>query len=89
MSEEELNLWKKWLADQLATAEKGLPQRIQLMHRLHGKLEGKRCKTCKHFKVKRYARQYFKCAKSKITGGAATDWRKNWPACGKYEAKDD
>lgn len=47
-----------------------------------------RCATCAHLLVREYARRYYKCALRKVTGGPATDHRKNWPACGKYQPKE-
>ena len=32
--------------------------------------------------------RYFKCAKARITRGAATDWRSGWPACGAFAERD-
>ena len=49
--------------------------------------DGKTCKTCKHLVAKRYANTYYKCALRKNTGGAGTDHRVNWTACGKWEAE--
>ena len=48
--------------------------------------EGARCKTCTSFVLKGgCARTYFKCKLFGNSNGPATDWRANWPACGKYE----
>lgn len=53
--------------------------------------EGERCGTCR-FKLStglRNTRRYFKCELTKNTWGPATDIRLKWPACAKWEAKDD
>ncbi len=47
-----------------------------------------RCKDCDSLYVKEYARKYFKCLHRKDTVGAATDHRKHWPACQKFEIID-
>lgn len=61
------------------------PQRIKAMWAIYGRLEGQRCGTCKHCLRLRYSRVYLKCARSKMTNGAGTDWRAGWAACGAYE----
>ena len=48
--------------------------------------EGAKCKSCASFVTIEMANTYLKCRLFGITGGPATDWRANWPACGKYEA---
>jgi len=64
----------------------GLHPRIQAMHKRHGSTLDKTCKDCKWLiKQNGGTRDYFKCYKSNITHGAATDWRQSWPACGLYE----
>lgn len=49
----------------------------------------RRCKTCRHLWCRRLGNRYYKCLKSRVTGGPATDWRINWPACGLWEKVDD
>jgi hypothetical protein len=68
----------------------GLPRRIQEMHGCYGTTEGKTCKTCKHLLVpsRDIAGRYYKCRKTKITNGAATDWRVRWPACGLFVERE-
>ena len=46
--------------------------------------EGRRCKECAHLFGERFARVYWKCELRKNTGGAGTDHRLNWDACGKF-----
>jgi len=63
-------------------------RRINTMHLVYGKTDGKFCKTCDHLissKGTMYMdRVVFKCTKSKMSHGAATDWRVGWDACGLY-----
>ena len=44
---------------------------------------GQGCGSCAHIKGQRF----FKCGLVRATAGAATDIRKGWPACIKWEAK--
>ena len=43
-----------------------------------------KCKECRLFIRKHYAKTYFKCALRGDTNGPATDHRANWPACGRF-----
>ncbi len=62
-----------------------LPKRIRDMHTLYGRVAGVRCGQCAHLVSYGYrSNTYFKCDLNRMTSGAATDWRKKWPACGKY-----
>ena len=49
-----------------------------------------RCKTCRHCLRKRY-RSYrgYRCRFRRDTNGPATDHRLKWPACAKYEPKEE
>lgn len=47
--------------------------------------EGTKCATCKHLAGLKYSHTYWKCTLRKLSRSAATDHRKNWPACAKYE----
>ena len=62
----------------------GAVEKIALMHRRHGKAEGKICGDCIFLRVKTYSKNYYKCKKYGITGGAATDWQLRFPACGLF-----
>lgn len=62
-----------------------LPKRILVMHAMNGKAEGKFCKTCKHLMRFKQSARWMKCSKSKITGGAGTDWKASFPACGLHD----
>ncbi len=73
------SLCDDWLSSHLPYPE------AHLMIRRHGVgPEGKRCKTCKHLYCKEYAKRYYKC---ELAGhkGPNTDWRVNWPACGRHD----
>jgi len=54
---------------------------------LYGEMPGQTCKGCKYLIGWAHSRVYYKCQLRKITHGAGTDHRVNWPACGKYEKK--
>jgi hypothetical protein len=72
-------------ATPVAPVAPGLPKRIQLMYARNGRVDGK-CKDCIFLRrLGGYAGTYFKCSQSKLTHGAATDWRAGWDACGLYE----
>jgi hypothetical protein len=46
--------------------------------------EGATCGECVHLVALHYSRTYYKCEAWKLTHGAATDFRKKWPACERY-----
>lgn len=48
--------------------------------------EGSTCGGCKHLFSQHYASTYHKCEISKQTKGPATDIRKKWRGCEKWEA---
>lgn len=75
--------WEDWRKRQ----ESALPRRIRDMHSQYGETEGRTCNTCVHCLRFYYARAFYKCDLSRMTGGKATDWRVAWPACGRWEAK--
>lgn len=78
--------WEEWLKKTLEeNPDLKLPLRMRVMHKMFGKTDGKRCHECKFFMRIQYAGTYFKCSRSRISGGAATDWRARWPACGLFE----
>lgn len=72
--------WQEQHAEEIA-----LPRRIQAMRAMYGKTEGKTCKTCAHLVRYRQSATWMKCKRSKITGGAGTDWKASFPACGLFE----
>ena|SRR3990167_2828085 len=67
---------------------KPLPDRLRMMHRLHGATAGTTCKKCRYLVLQGgVAGRFLKCAESVVTRGPGTDWRARWPACGKYEER--
>lgn len=62
---------------------------IGKMHAAYGHGEpGATCGACAHLVVKQFAGRYFKCALYGNTASAASDWRKSWPACGRFSANE-
>lgn len=55
------------------------------MHKMYGATADKTCAACVHLYTVKRGQTWFKCDQSKISASTATDWRKGWPACGKYE----
>jgi len=68
--------------------EHGSPLHLN-MRRLYGwGPEGAKCGSCVHLRDDfHHNKKYFKCELAGYTRGPATDWRKKWRACGKYEEK--
>jgi hypothetical protein len=64
------------------------PPRLAMMHRRHGAKPGHTCGNCYHLQEHRYGRVIYKCGLSRSSMSAATDWRRKWPACGKWQAED-
>lgn len=62
---------------------------MKLMHKVYGRTEGKRCRTCRHLVGHEWSRIYWKCDLTRMSRGAKTDWGRSWPACGKYEEEED
>lgn len=57
-------------------------RKLDLMHSLFGKGEGK-CGDCKHLVAYQYrGRRYRKCTIYGDTSSDASDWAKRWQACG-------
>ena len=46
------------------------------------------CGSCAHCKVKTFSKNYIKCGLHHDSGGPATDIRRKWPACAKWEAAE-
>lgn len=83
-------VYQAWFEQQMGAAAKlptaGLPPRLVTMHRMYGATEGQTCGAYAHcIRVNGGSRDYLKCDLNKITSGAGTDWRRKWPACGKFE----
>lgn len=78
-------LYRSWR--RMHPEHRDLPDRIVGMYALHGTDAGARqCKTCSNCIAEEYHnRRYYKCAMSRQSRGAATDWRLSWLACGVYK----
>ncbi|MBU0493895.1 MAG: hypothetical protein KKA73_00690 [Chloroflexi bacterium] len=61
------------------------PRRLTDMHAVYGRTPGHTCGQCTHLVGRRYSRVYYKCAYGPQSASPATDWRKSWPACGRFE----
>lgn len=82
------NPWKMWYEAAITTEP--IPHRLALMYRTFNRDERHKCGDCAHLLVHAHGeKRYFKCQYYKMSCGAATDWRKKWVACGKWEKKDD
>ena len=62
------------------------PRLIDKMLKLYGPGPAQAiCADCVNFSYHFAGRNtYFKCRLYGVTSGPATDWRKRWPACGKW-----
>jgi hypothetical protein len=49
--------------------------------------QGYRCGDCIHLVEQNYDKTYFKCNLFRVSASATSDWRKKWPACGKFEER--
>lgn len=72
------------MMQRLKPRDYSLPERIRAMLMVYGYTDGHNCKDCMHLIKRGKANSYFKCDLTKMSRGAATDWRAGWPACGKY-----
>ena len=81
-----MTLFPEWQARH-ANDPPQLPKRIRSMHTMYGQREGKICGQCIHLIARRLSNTYFKCDLNTMTNGPGTDWRKRWPACGKFEER--
>ena len=64
-------------------------KRFATMQEIHGTLEGKKCKDCKHRVTVRWSRSYNKCELWRMTNCSSTDIRVNNVACKKFEECDE
>lgn len=58
-----------------------IARKIDAMYERFGIASGL-CGNCPHFRVEHWDKDYFKCAAYGISRSEATDWRKNYTACG-------
>lgn len=65
-------------------------RKYKTMQELHGKLEGKTCKSCNHcIKYRYHDRTYYKCELWYLSNSEATDIRLKNTTCNKYEEKKE
>lgn len=65
-------------------------KKLELMHSIFGKMEGKKCKDCCNFISDRYHDTILhKCQAYGMTHSEASDWRCKWDACGIYNQPYD
>lgn len=77
-----MTLFQEW-QEQHKNDEPRYPERLRVMHNMHGRKAGEMCGTCIHIeKVGHYRHHFLKCKLTVITRGPGTDWRYHWPACG-------
>lgn len=82
----ELNEWQVWYKEQIEKCQTiDVPKRMLVMYQLYGQEKDHKCKECEFLQARAFANTYYKCLKSKVTSGPATDWRVNWMACGRFK----
>ena len=59
----------------------GTIRKIDAMHHYYGQGVG-RCEDCPHFVKKLFDKTYYKCRVYGNSNSEATDWRKDYAACG-------
>lgn len=65
-------------------------RKIDLMHRLFGRVPGKKCKDCSNFASGFYHdRKLQKCEVYGLTHSEASDWRQKYEACGMFDREYD
>lgn len=63
-------------------------RKIELMHRLFGRTEGRSCGDCENLVTEDYrGKKYRKCMAYGDTSSEASDWVKHYPACGIYNTE--
>ena len=67
------------------------PPRLLYMHKIYGVTAGRTCGACRNLLTESgwAARRWFKCALARQSSSTATDWRRRWPACGKFVEEAD
>lgn len=86
--------WDEWMA------ARGLPARAQTPAERHaartiGVMRGthgvgpvdRYCGECVHLVSHVAHRQFWKCARFRLSASASSDWRKSWPACGLFSPR--
>ena len=49
-----------------------------------GKTPGRKCRECGRLRRREQGKVFHKCSLYGDSGGPATDWHKNWDACGAF-----
>jgi hypothetical protein len=75
-----MNLYPGWKG-----TEDKRPERLQQMHRVHGRNKDHQCGECVHLLRMEKNKAYFKCKEYGVSNGAATDWRMKFEACGLFK----
>jgi hypothetical protein len=88
-----MDLWGELRAQVAAgntPAAKHRRKTIGAMHLRHGVTEGRVCGDCRLF-FKRLADMRVEPFKCRLFGlvGESSDWRKGYPACGRFEPRQD
>ena len=61
-------------------------RKIEAMHSLFGRTDGKKCRDCCNLTEYEYrGRNYRKCEVYGVSNSEATDWARRWPACGQFD----
>jgi Na+-translocating ferredoxin:NAD+ oxidoreductase RnfC subunit len=82
-----LSIHQAWLKDQQERPE----NKKNPMIKVYGLgPEGAVCGSCKHLVCPNgyYTNRYYKCELRKISKSAASDHRKGWPACAKFNPQE-
>lgn len=61
--------------------------RLAKMRQTYGRKDDAKCGECANLIAFRQSRTWFKCKVYGVSSSEASDWRKKWPACGKFEPK--
>lgn len=62
-----------------------MSRKIELMHELFGRNEGRKCGECSNLVCGRYRDRILrKCKVYGLTHSEASDWTKHWEACGLF-----
>ena len=81
--DEQVNLW----GETVTVDEKPKRRKFTTMQETHGLTEGQKCKNCKHLIVRRFSKNYYKCALWRVTASINSDIRVNATTCGKFETE--
>jgi len=65
------------------------PRHAEMIRKFGKGPDDKRCKHCRFFLRRMYSKTYFKCRLYSTSGSESSDWRANWPACGRFISDED